>query len=328
MSSRTTLYLLLLAATVLMAQGCKPQDNWLFWKDPSPLWHPTALAYWPAQDALIVGSHQDGTLVLLPLDPAKAQKQFLAPHADGKYGAARVRVDEKRNRLWVLDHGALYVYDLGSLRLVKDGVFLATRASARHCLPDIALAPDGSAFISDNTRGHIYRVDGESLELAPWHAAAGGGGPGAEGFSALAVSPDGKWLLAGSSAAGELWRFDLDTRRAERLAPPGRLAGVCGLAIRSTVRSADTGGKAPAEEDALAYAALGFTDRVARIRLREGEMADVAECLGGFTVEMPTSLDSDGTRLYVTHSRLKALWNHRLSGDVPHNNLVYKTTPC
>lgn len=48
---------------------------------------------------------------------------------------------------------------------------------------------------------------------------------------------------------------------------------------------------------------------------------------GGFTVEMPTSLDSDGTKLYVSHSRLKALWNRRVSGDVPHSNLVYKTTP-
>lgn len=311
-----------------MAQGCKPQDNWLFWKDPSPLWHPTALAYWPAQDALIVGSHQDGALVLLPLDPTKTQKRILAPHADGKYGAARVRVDEKRNRLWVLDHGAFYVYDLGSFRLVKDGVFLATRASARHCLPDLALAPDGSAFISDNTRGHLYRVDGESIELTPWYSPSGENGPGSEGFSALAVTHDEKWLLAGSSASGALWRFDLHTGRAEQVAPRGRLEGVCGLALRPSARGADAGGKTPVEEETLIYAALGFTDRVLRIRLREDQAAQVVECLGAFTVEMPASLDSDGTRLYVTHSRLKALWNHRVISDVPHNNLVYKAIPC
>ncbi|MCZ2860676.1 SMP-30/gluconolactonase/LRE family protein [Blastococcus sp. VKM Ac-2987] len=104
-----------------------------------------------------------------------------------------------------------WVYDddrelLAALRVPVDGpVFLN----------DVVIGPDGAAYVTDSTTPRIFRIAREHGDWTAtlWSDAAGPipQEPDTFGLNGIEVAPDGRSLVVGHSAAGQLWRFDLAT---------------------------------------------------------------------------------------------------------------------
>ncbi len=154
----------------------------------------------------------------------------------GFYSPFGMVADKARGILWVsaavlaqsdgatkdtLDASALIAFDLarGALRRVYP-------LGGTHDLGDIALAPDGTVYVSDSLEGSLFR-------LAPNGAALQRVGPAGMFASAqgMAVSSDGKHLLVADYEMG-LLRVDLATQTLHAIAIPGTVTtiGIDGLA--------------------------------------------------------------------------------------------------
>ncbi|WP_020389196.1 SMP-30/gluconolactonase/LRE family protein [Kribbella catacumbae] len=148
-----------------------------------------------------------------------AATQWLAGDGtDGRWTARGVTVD-RHGRVYVaggpngIDHpGApdLWVYDrtgelLAALRVGGSNVFLN----------DIAIGPDGAAYVTNSNAPHVYRValgaDGWGIDL--WADATGtiAVQPGFN-LGGIVAPADGRSLLVAQGNVGKLWRFDLRTR--------------------------------------------------------------------------------------------------------------------
>lgn len=298
----------LLFGLMLALEGCEDKKGYWVLGDPeSPTVYPSAVAYWESEKALLVGSHENGAITVVPLDPTRKPAVWRQPLADHGHRAIRLAVDDARGRLWVLDHGAVYIYDLNNKELIKRVIFLATKTSQASCLPDMALDRQGNAFISDNTRPFIYRIGSGSLEIAQWLADERLSPFPDSGISAMAIGQDGKSLFAVNGFSGEFWRLDLETRSMHRLAiPANALRGACGLVIRNLVKDSDHA------NGHTFYVAMGFSEGIARLDWKgDDDKGAVSMCDGSFIVRTPTSLTVAGDTIFAAHSRLGDLGEGR-----------------
>ena len=130
----------------------------------------------------------------------------------------RMRPDAERNRLWVLDHEAVSVYDNVSGRLLgraalPDWVFVHRQYT---CTPDLVVDASGTAFVSSNVIPVLWRIDGVRFEVTRLELALDADRDKDFGFSSLSFASDGT-LVAASALAGSLWRIDVGTSAAEKL---------------------------------------------------------------------------------------------------------------
>lgn len=124
----------------------------------------------PATGTFLLGSMYRRKVVGVPRRGEPAD--LLGPAQDGLGEVLGMHVDSTRGLLWVASWvrdslaprgvqgtagwGQLHVYDLASRRLLRR---LAPRDSARpHLLNDVALAADGSAYVSDSEGSMVWRV--------------------------------------------------------------------------------------------------------------------------------------------------------------------------
>ncbi|MCF6743487.1 gluconolaconase [Blastococcus sp. KM273128] len=142
--------------------------------------------------------------------------------ADGRRTAVGIATD-RRERVFVAggdnrtqegapaDAPDLWVYDddrhlLAALRMPVDGPLF---------LNDVAVGPDGAAYVTDSTTPRIFRVAREhgGWTATLWSDAAATipQDPGTFGLNGIEVAPDRRSLVVAHSAAGQLWRFDLAT---------------------------------------------------------------------------------------------------------------------
>lgn len=151
-----------------------------------------------------------------------------------------VRTDAARNRLWVLDPRGLTLYDNTNGRRLRQVVlpelFLA---GAEHtCRPDVAFDAAGTVFVSSDVLPVLWRVDPQGFEVTRIEFALESDADKDVGFTALAFAGDGTLLAAGTTFAS-LWRLDLRSARASKIASYASAIEACHAAqlLRAAARN-------------------------------------------------------------------------------------------
>ena len=130
-----------------------------------------------------------------------------------------VRADAERNRLWVLDPEALTLYDnINGRRLRRLALpepFLAGEEHA--CPPDIALDAAGTVFVSSNVLPVLWRIDPQKFEITRVELALNTDTDKDFGFTGLSFAGD-DILIAAASTFASLWRIDMRTASATKIA--------------------------------------------------------------------------------------------------------------
>jgi hypothetical protein len=179
--------------------------------------------------------HMKALLLLIPIaalgcGPAPqmdtAQQQIAAPWA-GREDTLRVRVDRKRERVWVLTLDSVDVYDSRRRSLVRRILLPAWSVADSIGAPDMVLDRSGAAIISHNVEPRFWEIDGTSFTLREHEVRLLESENLALGFSTLTLAHD-RTLVAVDSSAGTLWRIDLRGASAQRL--PSRAPDGCALA--------------------------------------------------------------------------------------------------
>ncbi|WP_043658778.1 SMP-30/gluconolactonase/LRE family protein [Nocardia thailandica] len=176
--------------------------------------YPEGIALDPRSGDTYVGSYSTGAIYRAAAGASRAE-EFLAAGADGRATANGLAVDG-RGRLWVIDSTAgVTVYDTATRApLARFDV----PGPAPHFVNDLALTPDGTAYLTDSVRNVLYavapeRVDrGErgTLAVAAELAAAlpQPVAPDALELNGIVADPAGRFLLVVAMTSGTLIRVD------------------------------------------------------------------------------------------------------------------------
>jgi sugar lactone lactonase YvrE len=176
---------------------------------------PEGVAVRPRSDQFFVTSTQDGTIFRGRLGRARTEV-YLPPGGQGRTSAVGVKAT--RDRLIIAGNGLhrVFVYDLNSRRLVRQ---FSTGSTG--LVNDVAIAPNGDAYVTDSARGLIFRIRARQVERR---------GPTTRLQPLLRVSPElapegytngiavvgRRYLIVSVTTAG-LLRVDLRTRRTSRI---------------------------------------------------------------------------------------------------------------
>lgn len=193
----------------------------------APSLHPESAAYDPTRQAFLVGSVRHGTVAVVPPD---GRTRTLISHP-WMISAIGVKVDVRRGRVLVA-HGDLGVgvrtspetvmrrsgigiFDLrtGALRRFVD--LAAVTGPGLHFANDLALAPDGTAYVTDALSDALLRVDvhGRASVLVRDARFHDPDPPTSFGLNGIVWHPQGH-LLAVKSWGGQLFRITLGRKPA------------------------------------------------------------------------------------------------------------------
>jgi hypothetical protein len=245
--------------------------------------YPSGVDYSHRHKVFYVGSHHDGSIQTVDW---RGRSALFRP--GGREQALRVKVDDARGRLWMLDYEALYLYSLPEGRLIHR---VAASGPLAAPLADMALDREGNAYVGSGMRGLVYRVDVERLALEPWLKLDTLAGPSA---LAVAVSPDGQRLVLAESRSGRFWKVEVRTRKPERLELSEPLSHVASLIWDEAAR-----GNGP-----VLYAALGNANSISRIELDSGFKYGSVRRFTRGALEGPFALTLAEGALYAAASQL------------------------
>jgi sugar lactone lactonase YvrE len=261
--------------------------------------YPEGIAADPRTGDLYSGSGEDGTIFRMKSGHRVAEV-FLPAGANGRSRALGMEADRAR-RLWVVDRddgGA--VYDIRTRRLLAR---LDVPGQDTRLVNDLAIAPDGTAYITDSLRTVIYRVTprrlararGGRVPLTPafdLSRALEPHKPGAVTLNGIVADPAGRYLLTVDMTGGDLYRIGL---------PSGRISKV-------TLRGGDVSlGDGMELQHGRLWVAQPILDAntISRWRLSaDGRIARVEQRLTDQNLQLPTSLVRRNGTLYVVRSQL------------------------
>lgn len=234
-----------------------------------------------------VGSLADGTLYRLTA--LGAVEVFSEPGAGERTSVAGVKVDSRR-RLWAAGgyDGTLFVYELA------DGSQLACGdVGARpSCVNDIAFGPGGEGYVTDSLVSVLFRVDADSLALAPWVDLAEQGVPWDDGlnFNGIVLTPDSQHLVACQTNLGRFWRVSLGTGQVDEVKLEGGPIEHCdGLAAVG----------------AKLYVAVNARNEIVEVALaQDGSSGRVERVIRSDAFAFPTAVAVASDRLLVVNGQL------------------------
>jgi sugar lactone lactonase YvrE len=177
---------------------------------------PEGVAYRSDTGDFYVGSTTDGTVFRGNVEGgSKEAEVFLEPESDGRTTAIGMEVDEE-GRLFIAGGatGRIFVYDTESGDQIGR---LDTPDAEATFLNDVAVTPDGDAYVTDSLRPVLFRVpstvDGVG-DAEPWLNFEGTPAEYEEGFNfnGIDATEDGRYLVAVKSNTGGLFRIDTESK--------------------------------------------------------------------------------------------------------------------
>ncbi|MCB1174776.1 MAG: hypothetical protein KDK39_14495 [Leptospiraceae bacterium] len=204
----------------------------------SPGLYPEGIEFDPVRKAFLVTSLTQGKVSIVD---AKGSVETLIDDPD-LVSAIGIRLDVARNRLFVCssDPGVsqktrpatqkqiagLGVYQLSSGERI-DFVRLDQLQPGAHFCNDIALAQDGSVFVTDSFAPLLYRVDpnlkAEIFATDPAFAA--------DGFGLNGIVLTTRWVLVANSTRGELLRISRQNRSIQKVDLDQPIQGADGMVL-------------------------------------------------------------------------------------------------
>jgi sugar lactone lactonase YvrE len=262
--------------------------------------YPEGITADPHTGDFYTGSYQDGT-IFKTARGQRVAKKFLPAGAAGRTGALGLEVDRAR-RLWVIDAATgVVVYDIPSRRLLAR--FSVPGENAR-LVNDLAITPDGTAYVTDSLRSVVYRVTPRQLEKArdqggeaPLTAAFDltkvlePHEPGTVTLNGIVAAPSGRYLLAVDMGGGDLYRLDRPTGRINKVAlHGGNLAQADGMELHhGTLWAAHP---------------IPAANAISRWRISsDGRAAWLSRRIIDQDLQLPTTLMRKDGRLYVVRSQ-------------------------
>lgn len=190
----------------------------------------------------------------------------------------------------------LAVYDLGTGALTAV-VPLDGFLPGPHHANDVALGPDGAAYVTDSFAGAVHRVAPDGTASVFFHDATLAGED--VGLNGVAVYPDG-FLLVAHSARGALYRVPLAApRRAEPVLLPETLVGADGLVL--------------ADAQTLALVQNEGADRTVFLRSADGWRSATLTAAISSTLPFPTTAALAGDAVFVLNAKLDEIFDPEAS---------------
>ncbi|MEU6589920.1 SMP-30/gluconolactonase/LRE family protein [Streptomyces sp. NPDC046881] len=219
---------LAVAATAPTAQAATVPRITTAFALPGDRVYPEGIGLDPRTGNAFVGSYTTGA-VYRAAPGRRTAEVFLPAGADGRHTANGLKVD-RAGRLWVIDStSGVDVYD------VRDRALLArfrVPGDEPRFVNDLAIAPDGTAYLTDSTRAVVYAVTPADLSRARGTVASLRVGhdlsavrdprsPAAYTLNGIVADPAGRYLLVVDMTGGGLYRIDLASGAVRQVALHG-----------------------------------------------------------------------------------------------------------
>jgi Cu-Zn family superoxide dismutase len=168
---------------------------------------PEGIGYDAATNAFFVGSSGDGTLYRGDVATG-AVAVFSPAGSDGRAGATGMKSDGRGHLIVAgAGTGVIFVYDIATGALVQK---FDTGSEPNTFLNDIAVTPDGAAYVTDSTSPYLYKLTpaATGFTYERWLDFTGTAFAYVQGFNAngIVASDDGRYLLIVQSGTGKLFR--------------------------------------------------------------------------------------------------------------------------
>ncbi|WP_052230025.1 SMP-30/gluconolactonase/LRE family protein [Streptomyces sp. CT34] len=270
--------------------------------------YPESITADPRTGDLYISSYVTGTIYRATPGHHTAQV-FLPSGTDGRTTANGVKVD-RSGRLWVINSTTgVAVYDLHTRHLIarfdvaRTGTGAGAGAgAAKPFVNDLALTPDGTAYLTDSSRAVIYRVAPHQLAHAATHGRHAALPPAYDlsgtlpkdptavyTLNGIAAAPSGRYLLTVDMTAGTLYRVDITSGAIRQVAlHGGDIRDGDGLELRGTAL----------------WATHNRSNTITRWRLSDDDAtAHLERRLTDPSLQTPTSIVHSRGRPYVTRSQ-------------------------
>ena len=257
---------------------------------------PEGIAYDPKRKDLFLGSLKKRKIVRIR--PGGAVSDFVAPAAGGIGRVLGMRVDPKRDVIWAAA-GPMRGDQASAPRgiyqfALEDGALLGAYAlpeGGEHLLNDVAIAGDGTVFVTDSEGGGVFRLKPGAKELDPLV-------PGGSMIypNGIVVDATGRALYV-ADAIG-IWSVDPASGERRRLQPPAGvpIGGIDGLTMDGA--------------DFIAVQNLGSSPRLVRMTVdaAAGRVTTVKVLASKHPeFELPTTVALAGADAYViANSQLRS----------------------
>ncbi|MGW7479096.1 SMP-30/gluconolactonase/LRE family protein [Nonomuraea muscovyensis] len=258
--------------------------------------YPEGVTADPRTGALYAGSFTDGT-IYKTTPGRRIAEVFLPAGADGRDTANGLETD-RAGRLWVTDStSGVQVYDMRTRARLAG--FTVPGEESRF-VNDVAITPDGTAYLTDSVRAVVYRVTprqlaearGGTATLTPYadlRDALDPHAPDGYTINGIAADPAGRFLLVVDMTGGDLFRLDPATGAVRRVTlRGGDLRHADGLELR--------GG--------TLWAVHNTANTISRWRVAgDGASARLERRLTDEALQLPTTLVRHRGTLYVARSQ-------------------------
>ncbi|MCK9193155.1 MAG: hypothetical protein M0P19_04700 [Nevskia sp.] len=252
---------------------------------------PESIDYRAARQTFYVTGFNDGSIQTVTRHGGQAS--ILQPSGtDGRTAALGIKVDAAHGRLWVLDPGAIYTYDLRTNRLLKKTKLSDVIPVPASLLNDLAIDRFGNAYVTDSTNPYIYRVDGKTLQARVWLDVSQTVPYGQQNgvpfnLNGIAITPNERYLVIAKTNDGTFWRVNLFNKAITAIQLPEALTFADGI----------TWG-----DDGSLFVMRNFINTITKVKFSSDFAAGTATPVTATNIEVPTSAAYVNGNLYVVNS--------------------------